>query len=46
VIITGGAIQEYVLPKSQVKGFIGAEVSLNVTIGIRVVQIFPTVKVI
>jgi hypothetical protein len=33
VIITEGARKEYNLPKSQVEGFNGAEVSLKVTIG-------------
>jgi hypothetical protein len=33
VIITEGARKEYLLPKSQVEGFNGAEVSLKVTIG-------------
>lgn len=33
VIITEGARKEYNLPKSQMEGFNGAEVSLKVTIG-------------
>jgi hypothetical protein len=33
VIITEGARKEYNLPKSQVEGFNGAEVSLKVAIG-------------
>ena len=33
VIITEGAREEYKLPKSQVEGFNGAEVSLKVTFG-------------
>jgi len=45
-IITSGASKEYDLTKSKVKGFNGAEVSLKVTIGIRIVQTLPTVKVI
>jgi hypothetical protein len=45
VIITSGASKVYELTKSKVKGFNGVEVSLKVTIGIRIVQTLPTVKV-
>ena len=46
VIITSGASKEYDITKSKVKGFNGVDVSLKVTIGIRMVQTLPTVKVI